>query len=247
MTFYQRYLNGETKEVYEDIYKLGSDAFLPNIFSDIEKVMTETFERTAYNLNIIYKELVNINYLFKTEFQFNFERPLVNPLPKTDSLLKELDESVKSFGFVPLSLKMFYKIVGACNFGWDYDKNEDFIWEYADPIQVISLDDLISIVTDKYALETFQDYYEDDGFVSLELSADYLHKDNVSGGSPYSLQITNRPSIDSLFLNEEHNTTFINYLRICFENCGFTRITNPKYKNDYKVFFEKVKPQLKRI
>lgn len=247
MTFYERYLNGETKQVYDDIYKLGNDAFLPNNIVEIEKVLTETFERVAYNLDIIYKELVNINYLFKTEFQFNFERPLIKPLPNTDLLLKELDESVKPFGFVPLSLKIFYKIVGACNFGWDYDANEDFIWKYADPIQIISLDELVSIVTDEYAFETFQEYYEDDGIISLELSADYLHKDNISGGSPYSLKITNKQSIDSQLLNEEHKTTFINYLRICFENCGFPRIINAESKNDYKAFFEKVKPQLKPI
>lgn len=209
--------------------------------------MTETFKRVGSNLGIIYKELVNIDYLFKTEFQFNFERPLINPLPNTDVLLEKLNESVKPFGFVPLSLKMFYKIVGACNFAWDYETNEDFIWEYADPIQIISLDELVSIVTDEYAFETLQEYYEDDGFISLELSADYFHKDNTSGGSPYSLQVTNQPSIDSQFLNEEHNTSFINYLRICFENCGFPRITNPEYRNDYKAFFEKVKPQLKEI
>lgn len=247
MTFYERYLNGETKEVYNDIYELGSDAFLPSNSVEIEKVLTETFERVAYNLGIIYKELVNINYLFKTDFQFNFERPLLNPLPNTDSLLEKLEESVKPFGFVPLSLKMFYKIVGACNFGWDYDTNEDFIWEYADPIQIISLDDLISIVTDEYAFETFQEYYEDDGFVSLELSADYFHKDNISGGQGYALQVTSKPSVDGKFLYEEHNTTFINYLRICFENCGFSRITNPENNNQYQTFFEIVKPQLKQI
>ncbi|PBJ12867.1 hypothetical protein [Flavobacterium sp. ACN6] len=247
MNFYERYLKGETKEVYNDIYELGNDAFLPNNSVEIEKVLTETFERVAYNLGIIYKELVNINYLFKTDFQFNFERPLLNPLPNTDSLLEKLEESVKSFGFVPLSLKMFYKIVGACNFGWDYDTNEDFIWEYADPIQIISLDELISIVTDEYAFETFQEYYEDDGFVSLELSADYFHKDNISGGQGYALQVTSKPSVDGQFLYEEHNTTFINYLRICFENCGFSRITNPENNNQYQTFFEIVKPQLKQI
>ncbi|GAA6765127.1 hypothetical protein AAFH68_10610 [Flavobacterium sp. CGRL1] len=64
MKFYERYLNGETKTVYNDIYKLGDDAFLPENIIDIENVLTETFERTAHNLNIIYKELTNINYLF---------------------------------------------------------------------------------------------------------------------------------------------------------------------------------------
>nr|WP_294785934.1 hypothetical protein [uncultured Flavobacterium sp.] len=247
MTFYERYLNGETKSVYDDIYKLGQDAFLPNNSADIEKVLTETFKRVAYNLNIIYKELCNINYVFKTDFQYNFERPLLKPLENTDSLLEKLEELVKPFGFLPLSLKMFYKIVGSCNFGWDYDVNEDFIWEYADPIQIISLDEVVSMSSDEYAFETFQEYYEDDGFISLELSADYYHKDNVSGGKGYAIKINEKPSIDGEFLYEEHDTTFINYLRICFENCGFSQITNPKHKNDYKAFFEKVKPQLKRI
>jgi hypothetical protein len=178
MTFYDRYINGETETVYADIYKLGQDAFLPDNFVDIEKVLTETFERVAFNLNIIYQELLTINYLFKTDFEFNFERPLIKPLPNTDYLLTKLDNSLKQFGFVPLSLKTFYKVVGACNFAWDYDTNEDFIWNCADPIQIISLDDLVSEVTDKDYLSDLKDYFDDNGFVALELSADYLHKDN---------------------------------------------------------------------
>ncbi|OXA81868.1 hypothetical protein SAMN05444397_105289 [Flavobacterium aquidurense] len=247
MTFYDRYLNGETKKVYDDIYKLGEDAFLPDNIVDIEKVMTETFERVSYNLDVIYKELLDINYLFKTNFQFNFERPLIKPFSNTDSLLQQLDESIKPFGFVPISLKMFYKIVGACNFGWDYETNENFIWECADPIQIISLDELVTMATNEYALEDFEQYFEDEGFVSLDLSADYLHKDNISGGQSYSIQITSKPSIDAKFLNEEHNTTFINYLRICFDNCGFSRITNAEHNNIYQSFFNKVKPKLKEI
>ncbi len=247
MTLYDRYINGETETVYNDIYKLGKDAFLETNFADTEKVLTETFERVSFNLGIIYKELKNTNYCFKTDFEFNFERPLIKPLVDTDNLLAKLDKSLRPFGFVPISLKMFYKIVGACNFGWDYETNEDFIWQCADPIQIASLDDLVSEFTDQNTLDDLKECYEDDGFVALSLSADYLHKDNISGGQPYSLQITSAPSIDGQFLYEEHNTTFINYLRICFDNCGFSRITNPKYKNDYQTFFDKVRPQLKRI
>jgi hypothetical protein len=60
-------------------------------------------------------------------------------------------------------------------------------------------------------------------------------------GQAYSLQLTPKPSIDGQFLYEEHDTTFINYLRICFDNCGFSRITNPEYDNDYQSLFDKVK------
>ncbi|MEN2402015.1 hypothetical protein GKZ90_0019655 [Flavobacterium sp. MC2016-06] len=247
MTLYQRYLNGETEKVYEEIQKLEQDAFIPQNNIEIEKVLTETFNRAAYNLDIIFNELTKVNYHFKTDFEFNFERPLVKPLTNTEDLLVKLDNAIKPFGYVPTSLKMFYKIVGSCNFGWDYETNEDLIWQCADPIQIVSLDDLVSEITDKYNLEDLKEYYKEDGFVSLNLSADYLHKDNISGGAPYSLQISSRPSIDGQFLNEENNTTFINYLRICFENCGFSRITNKEYNNNYQSFFDNVKPQLKKI
>ena len=108
MTLYDRYINGQTEQVYQDIYALGQDAFLPANLPDIEKVLTETFQRVAYNLEIIYAELKNIDYLFKTEFEYNFQRPLHKPLPDTDTLLKKLDKAVEPYGFVPLSLKYFY-------------------------------------------------------------------------------------------------------------------------------------------
>lgn len=247
MTLYERCINGQTEQVYQDISALGQDAFLPANLLDIEKVLTETFHRVSYNIDIIYSELKNINYLFKTEFEYNFQRPIVRPLADTEKLLTKLDTLVRPFGFVPLSLKMFYRIVGSCNFVWDYETNEDFIWQCADPIQITSLDDLVSEVVDEDNLSDMADNYKEDGYASLQLSADYLHKDNISGGPAYSLLLTEKPSVDGQFLNEEHNTAFINYLRICFDNCGFSRITNPEYDNDYQSFFDKVKPQLKPI
>jgi hypothetical protein len=247
MTLYDKYIIGETEQVYQYISSLGQDAFLPTHLPGIEKVLTETFQRVSFNLDIIYSELKNINYVFQTKIEYNFQRPLMKPLPDTEKLLTKLENAIRPFGFVPLSLKMFYRIVGACNFSWDYSTNEKYIWQFADPIQITSLDDLVSEVTHEDFLSDLQEYYEDNGFVSLPLSADYLHKDNTSGGPSYSLKVTDQPSVDAAFLNEEHQTTFINYLRICFDNCGFSRITNPEYNNDYQAFFDKVKPQLKPI
>jgi hypothetical protein len=247
MTLYERYINGQTEKVYEDIFALNEDAFSITHLPDIEKVLTETFERVSYNIDIIYSELKNIDYLFKKDCKYNFQRPVVKPLTNTDELLVKLDSVVKPFGFIPLSLKMFYKIVGSCNFGWDYETNEDIIWPCADPLQIISLDDLVSEVTNEDNLSYMTDGYEKERYTSLQLAADYLHKDNISGGPPYSLLITKDRSVDGLFLNEEHNTSFINYLRICFENCGFSRISDSGYDNDNQSFFSKVKPQLKSI
>jgi hypothetical protein len=247
MTLYERYIAGETKTVYDDIEEFGESAFLPNNYADIEKVLDETFERVAFNLSIIYRELLVINYVFKTEFECNSDKPLKKPLINSEKLLAKLDKSLKPFGFVPESLKIFYKVVGSCNFAWDYETAEDSLWKYADPIQIASLDDLVNEVTNEDFISESKEYYEGDGFVALELAADFYTKDNVSGGLPYSIKLTNKPSIDAPFLYEEHDTTFVNYLRICFDNCGFSRMNNPDNINDYQKFFDKVRPQLKKI
>jgi hypothetical protein len=247
MSLYDRYMNDETESVYADIENMGEAAFWPDNFSEIEKIIKETFDRVAYNLNIIYNELVLINYRFKTRFEYNSERPLHNPLANTEDLLLRLNKTTRQFGFIPQSLQMFYRIVGGCNFVWDYGENEDYKWNYADPIQINSLDDLVLEIIDKDYIADLKEDYKDDGFIALPISADFYHKDNISGGPPYSLKLTDKPSIDGSLLNEEHNTTFINYLRICFDNCGFSRITKPDNNNNYQSFFDKVKPQLKRI
>ena len=249
MDFYNRYINGEDgRSVYNDIYALGQDAFNDKNFDDVQKVMIETFNRVAFNLEIIFSALKSIKYAFKTEFQCSSDKPLLAPLPNTDELLLKLDKATSGFGQVPYSLKLFYKIVGTCNFGWDYENRPELFWEYADPIQITSLDDLVSYISDDDWKEYMSEELENGAqYPYLELAADYYHKDNVSGGLPYSIQITKAPCIDSLFLNEPNGTNFINYLRICMENCGFSRITEPAYENDYQEFFDKVKPQLKKI
>jgi len=107
MTLYDNYMKGQTEEVYQEIYALGQDAFLPANLNEIEKVLTETFHRVAYNLEIIYTELKAIDYAFKKDCAFNFEKPFHPPLPGTGLLLEKLDKAVEPYGFVPLSLKYF--------------------------------------------------------------------------------------------------------------------------------------------
>jgi hypothetical protein len=250
MSFIERYKNGETREVYQDIYELGEKAFDKDILPDVEAVLTETFGRVRYNLEVIYEVLKEMDYQFKTEFEYTSDYPIAEPVKNCDKLLTKLDKTVKPFGYVPLSFKLFYKIVGSCNFAWDYETNENIIWEYADPIQIEALDDLFEYPLYEGWVEEMKDILveeEETDSAYIEFSADYYHKDNVSGGMGYAIEITKKPSIDSKVLFEEHDTTFIEYLRLTFENCGFIRIKNPEYGNDFSPLFEKVKHKLKEI
>jgi hypothetical protein len=250
MSFYQRYLlGGNERSVYNKIYALGAACFNEEHYQDVQLVLTETFNRVAYNLDVIYSELQNIGYAFNVSPSYSSEQPLGKPLANVNMLLGELNSAIKPFGHIPESLKLFYKIVGACNFGWDYNHRPALLWNGSDPIQIESLDDVVDSVVNGDWAAYLDELLEDDrsAVPHLELAADALHKDNISGGPPYAIQLTKAPSVDSLFLNEPHHTTFINYLRICFENCGFPGVSNPVYKNDYHHFFAKVKPLLKTI
>ncbi|SFA47015.1 hypothetical protein SAMN04488511_106119 [Pedobacter suwonensis] len=247
MNFYDRYRKGETHSVYADIEKLGEEAFSPVFYTDVEKVLMETFRRVKLNLDIIYKELRNINYVFWKDEEGNIQA-LLRPLSDVDEQLDILERNIESIGKLPMSVKMFYKTVGSCDFSWNYQDDPNILWELADPIQIISLSDCILQVTDQYWFEEMEEYIQNKGFgfAFLELSADNFHKDNMSGGAAYALQLNYERSIDGKFLNEPNNTTFINYLRICFESCGFPSISYEDNKI-YQEFCDKVKPQLLKI
>ena len=235
MTLLDRYLSGEHKLVYDEILALGDTAFNRKTYPDVEAVLVETFRRVSYNLDIIYKNLLAIHYNFKKDCKYDFEKPLLKPAAKVEKLLGRLDKTVKRKGHVPISLKCFYRAIGACNFGWDYDSDDNIPWEGADPIQICPLNDLL------------EEMLSDDEIEELGLSADYLIKDNISGGPQYSLEITKAQSVDGKFLNEEHDTTFIDFLRITFDNCGFSRASEVAALPDFAKFYADTKPLLLRI
>lgn len=238
MNLLERYLQGDTVQVFEEIVRMGQNAFEKHTLPEVEAVLTETMVRVAYNLDLIYRALVDEKYCFKENPTYDFEYPLLKPRSGAQDSILKLEGIVEEIGYVPLSLKFFYKIVGSCNFAWDYNANEEIPWEGADPIQINPIADVLSEATQ---------FEFDDQPPGLQVSADYYHKDNISGGQPYSVELTETPQVDSRFLDEEHETTFIGYLRIAMKNCGFTRAYAVNDLPDFVNFCNRVKPLLKPI
>jgi len=240
MRLLKRYLEGDTVAVYEEIERIGQKAFKKDNLPDVKAVLTETMTRVAHNLDVIYAALVEEKYCFKKDPRYDFTPPLLKPRWGTQFYIYRLERAVRPFGHIPLSLKIFYRVVGACDFAWDYKVEEEIPWEGADPIQLDSIADLLA--------ETRQmEPPEDSDPIGIPISADYYHKDNISGGPPYSIELTERPQIDSRFLNEEHETTFVNYLRITLDGCGFSKAFAAKDRPDFINYCKKVKPLLKPI
>lgn len=232
MTLLDRYLKGETTEVYNELYALGPEALAPSNFIQTDLVLKETFNRVKFNLDIIYRELKNINYQFESNVEYDWQKPLLPPDKNVDFLLSELSFKIKKGGQIPLSLEYFYKIVGACNFCWDWKLHPDIPWEGADPIDIPPITTLLTDLV-------YEDYDRDD----ILLSGDYLQKDNISGDC-YNIELTNPQSLDSLLVGLD--IPFVEYLRQTIENCGFTLADQCEYDSLIS-FCNTVKPRLLKI
>jgi hypothetical protein len=228
MTLYERYIKGDRIEVYNDIYNLEQTAFHPDNFNQVELVLKETFKRTAYNLNIIYQELKAIDYLFVKDVKHDWQIPYLPPYPNNDELLSKLKAKISDGWFLPLSLEYFYTYVGGCNFGWDWETDPDIPWEGADPLDIPPIPALLEMAG--------EDDYEGD----ILMTGDYLQKDNISG-SCYTLELPQSPSIDSVFSG--YDIPFIEYLRLTFDNCGFTMADQCEYES-LEAFCERTRPKL---
>jgi hypothetical protein len=116
---------------------------------------------------------------------------------------------------LPLSLRLWYEQVGSVNF---MGEHPDWEYEYTDPLVVEAPLD--------YVYSSYEDWRADaaaegeEGGFAIDVAPDYLHKADVSGGGPYALAVPNA-AVDGILLEEFHETTFVNYLRICFKWAGF--------------------------
>lgn len=237
----QRYLEGECTAVYKEIELLDVDKISEQQQNEIHQILDETFRRVRYNLDVIYTELQAIGYIFETD------EPLHEAYAGTTNILSKINHTITSFGKLPLSLRYFYKYTGGVNFVGNYDDEIPILWEMSDVIQIISLPELLEIVDTADWQEEMDEIYEDEQIAYLELSADVYHKDNISGGRAYAIRIQKESLVDTSFLFEMHDTSFVNYLRICFEYAGFPGVENFGSNASFNDYLLKVKPLLKTI
>ena len=126
----------------------------------------------------------------------------------------------REVGLLPLSLRAFYQEVGGVNFvGW----NEEA--EIFDPLVVYAFDRELVEGPDEEPpgdSDDWADGYREEEqplpeeYYHVVIAPDLYHKANMSGGSPYEIRISKTATADAILLNEEHHTTFVNYLRLCF-------------------------------
>lgn len=170
-----------------------------------------------------------------------------------------LERLVKSTGPLPVSLAAFWNVVGSIDLLPPYSRDDDDDGYgpcslEAEGISLIALDPLsvygpdADRVVDDYD-DALEDGDEDEvELMSVPLAPDFLHKQNISGGSSYKVLLPPTNVFDALdpdVLDEAHETTLVGYLRACFEYGGFPLLAvapRPieEISLNYRIAFKKV-------
>src|SRR5262249_11099307 len=212
-SYLDRYMHGDHERVWSELFAYGHDVRNQSLFLDALSVARETMTRVRWNLEQIIYRLNTLGY------EFRHVEWMSDPLGLPDSTIQpNLAQMETMYGHFPLSLRCWYEVVGAVDLNGSHPS-----WPpqcYPDPLTIWRLP--------KTPLKELSEVYGPlEGYHAtlkrsyrLRLAPDYLHKEGVSGGPPYSIALPNN-SADAPLDCERHNTTLVNYLRICFRWGGF--------------------------
>ena len=214
MNYLERYRNGEFERVWSELQALGSAVRQEPYYSLAREVATETMRRVSHNCDLIISRLRALGYAFGTYpdgSAYYTKGARVPPSEATRADLAVLEERV---GPLPLSLVAFWQEVGSVDLVGMHP-----LWqEGLDPVVVYEPEVAISDLDD-WQIDIAEGYADDSALFKAGLAPDELHKDNVSGGAPYSVAMPDT-SADFTLLNERHNLLFVPYLRMAILRWG---------------------------
>jgi hypothetical protein len=132
-------------------------------------------------------------------------------VPPNAQVSKQIARLEKVAGALPLSLRVFYEVVGSVEWIGSHPTLAPADSDICpDPLVVFPIEEVLEEIDE--GLE------EGEGFVTI--APDDLHKADTSGGDPYQLAVPDLRA-DGELLNERHRLFFIDYLRLCFRFGGF--------------------------
>lgn len=209
MNFVERYRAGEYEQVWRDLQALGATVRREPYYREAWSVATETMQRVRRNCEVLVSRLRSMGYEFGVypdgSRGYYTDGPLVLP---SAALRSDCDELEAQVGPLPLSLRAFWMEVGSVD------------WVGNHPAWPSGLDPLV-VYPPAGALSELDIEFEEEEQAQFEVSLapDDLHKDNVSGGSPYAIALPDT-TVDAILLNERHGSLFVPYLRLAILRFG---------------------------
>ncbi|WP_119302699.1 hypothetical protein [Dongia deserti] len=233
-TLLKRYCAGEFDQVWREI---RSHASLEGEFRDeVMEVANATMRRVAQNADLITERLQTVGWqALSSEYQ-GLRTP---PKLSDEAIFSRIAEL--SGAPIPPTLLAFWRVVGGINWIWDYncdgrprDLGFDLPPEEHDALCV----DAPSVIT--YLFDEWIDQKGEAGLdlqhrLRIDLAPDCLHKANISGGSPYCIEVPFLGA-DPLFSDERHGLPFLDYLRLAFRWAGFPGLDRHWARKDVQSF-----------
>lgn len=147
-------------------------------------------------------------------YRFDERNPVSKPNGETDDLVNFL---AKHGYALPLSVEAWLRVVGKVDFRGLHPKCE--VLNSLDPLVVqVDLDYVQYLHSEWHECQRMNiDQCEP---FRIDIAPDHLHKANISGGSPYMLDVDSL-KFDTILLNERHNTTFFGYINAALRCSGF--------------------------
>ena len=242
--FLARYQAGE-HEAWDDLVRHAvAVSQHPDLLAEAHAVAQALMQRVRQNANAVRATLIEAG-----------ARLADDQAPEGPEAAERL---VAATGPLPVALAAFWNVVGAIDLLPPYVDDDSYGYGECsledEGISLIALDPLsVAALDADYLIDEFEDNAdEDDDEVApliYYVAPDFLHKQRISGGSPYEIELPPTNVFDALdpdVLNEVHNTTLVGYLRACFEYGGFPLLKvaakpiDEIYIND-RVAFENVK------
>jgi hypothetical protein len=234
-----RYEAGEYRDVWTDLVALGPSVREEAHAADALAVAYETMRRVEVNVRTLVGRLTDMGYVFgspgsasnTTQLLGVFgallravgrlsatkggagpsaARPHVPPAPDAS---RQVTAFEKQYGALPLSLRAFYEVVGQVDL---IGRNPSL----DPPNNPLPTDPLVVYGLDEGALEYDEAGEEEGAPIAITIAPDDLHKANVSGGDPYTMEFPNERA-DGALVGERHRLLFVDYLRLSFACGGF--------------------------
>lgn len=108
-TYLDRYLAGEREAVWSELTALGPAIRDAPIFADACAVARETMTRARANVEVLVQRLTSLGYHFVNQ-------PPAPYVPPNQEWLATLRDLEAEYGALPLSIEVWYEIVGAVDF-----------------------------------------------------------------------------------------------------------------------------------
>ncbi len=218
-SLFERYLNGDCEQVWDDLYTLGPDIRRLDHVDDAFAVAHETMRRVRTNCQTLIARLDSLGWRFGYDWATDVDE---DDLAATAALLGDplpppvLDEFERRFGLMPLAFRAFYEVVGEVNFvGTPFQRSD---WpspvDGLDPLYVAPASDIT-------------DSQHPTGNARLRVSPDSLAKYFIRGVGYQYVQLPDRRADAPLLLDGaplylgDRRMTLVRYLRAALRGGGF--------------------------